>query len=271
MYPQNLHTHGVLCDGKDEYEDTVLRAMELGLTSIGFSGHSYMFYSPSHSMCPPDTALYKKTVRDLEKKYKDKIRVYLGLEFDMYSPDPLVGFDYVIGSVHYLKKGDILVPFDRPLNVVKTAIAEHYDGDSLKFAREYYEQIALLPKYAHQVDIVGHFDLITKNNEIEPIIDVNDKRYKEYAIEAVRSLCKSVGVFEINTGAISRGYRKTPYLASFILKEIKRLGGEITISSDCHDNRFLTYYFDECALLAKECGFDHAVVLTKEGFKPVKL
>ena len=260
-----------MCDGINDYEDTVLRSIELGLTSIGFSEHSCMPYSPSGGMSAQTTEAYKVEINRLKVKYANTIDVFCGLEFDMYSPDPLVGFDYVIGSVHYLKKGDILVPFDRPLNVVKTAIAEHYDGDSLKFAREYYEQIALLPKYAHQVDIVGHFDLITKNNEIEPIIDVNDKRYKEYAIEAVRSLCKSVGVFEMNTGAISRGYRTAPYPAPFILKEIKRAGGEITISSDCHDNRFLTYYFDECALLAKECGFDHAVVLTKEGFKPVKL
>ena len=271
MYPQNLHTHGTMCDGKNDYEDTVLRAIELGLTSIGFSEHSYMPYSPSGGMSLQTTEAYKVEINRLKVKYANIIDVFCGLEFDMYSPDPLVGFDYVIGSVHYLKKGDILIPFDRPLNVVKTAIAEHYDGDSLKFAREYYEQIALLPKYARQVDIVGHFDLITKNNDLAPVIDVDDKRYQEYAIEAVRSLCKSVGVFEINTGAISRGYRTTPYPAPFILKEIKRAGGEITISSDCHDNQYLTYYFDEGALLAKECGFDHAVVLTKEGFRPVKL
>ena len=49
-YPQNLHTHGTLCDGRDDYESTVLRAMELGFTSIGFSGHSYMSYSPAHAL-----------------------------------------------------------------------------------------------------------------------------------------------------------------------------------------------------------------------------
>ena len=33
-YPQNLHTHGILCDGRDDYESTILRAMELGFTSM---------------------------------------------------------------------------------------------------------------------------------------------------------------------------------------------------------------------------------------------
>ena len=70
MYKQNLHTHGVLCDGKDEYEATVLRALELGFDTIGFSGHSYMSYSPSHSMSVEGTEEYKRTVRALAKKYE---------------------------------------------------------------------------------------------------------------------------------------------------------------------------------------------------------
>lgn len=39
----------------------------------------------------------------------------------------------------------------------------------------------------------------------------------------------------MNTGAIARGYRTTPYPAPFILKELKNLGCGIIISSDCHD------------------------------------
>ena len=40
MYLQNLHTHGKMCDGKDEYEDIVKRAIALNFDSIGFSSHS---------------------------------------------------------------------------------------------------------------------------------------------------------------------------------------------------------------------------------------
>ena len=134
MYPQNLHTHGIYCDGKDDYEDTVKRALELGLTSIGFSGHSYMFYSPSHSMTPPDTALYKKTVRALEEKYRGKIRVYLGLEFDMYSTDDMKGYDYIIGTMHYFKFGNDYVTFDRNPTAVQDVIDNYFDGGDKKNA-----------------------------------------------------------------------------------------------------------------------------------------
>ena len=270
MTHKNYHTHTIFCDGKDTPESLVEEALRLGCQEIGFSGHSYTYFDESWCMSKEKTKAYRECILRLKSKYKKKIKILLGIEQDLWSEESIKGYDFVIGGVHYVKHGEDFLPTDESAEMMKKIVEEYYSGDYLSFCEAYYSDVAKLSRRT-DCDIIAHFDLITKNNEIEPIIDVNDKRYKEYAIEAVRSLCKSVGVFEINTGAISRGYRKTPYLAPFILKEIKRLGGEITISSDCHDNRFLTYYFDECALLAKECGFDHAVVLTKEGFKPVKL
>lgn len=41
QYNQNLHTHGILCDGKDEYEDTVKRAIELGFDYQAYGNPSF--------------------------------------------------------------------------------------------------------------------------------------------------------------------------------------------------------------------------------------
>lgn len=271
MYPQNLHTHGILCDSKDEYESTVKRAIELGFTSIGFSEHSQMSYSPTNGLTPDNTFAYKKTINALKRKYDGVIDVFCGVEFDMYSEDTLDGYDYVIGSVHYLKQGDEFIAIDRPLDTVKKVIDEKFGGDGLKLAKAYYEEIIRLPNCAKKCDIVGHFDIITKNNELERFIDESDKTYRAYAVEAVRKLSRYVRIFEINTGAIARGYRKTPYPAPFILQEINRLGCDIIISSDCHDNAKLDFKFNESAKLAKACGFTKAVILTKTGFKRILL
>ena len=83
MYPQNLHTHGTMCDGINDYEDTVLRSIELGLTSIGFSEHSCMPYSPSGGMSAQTTEAYKVEINRLKVKYANTIDVFCGLEFDM--------------------------------------------------------------------------------------------------------------------------------------------------------------------------------------------
>ena len=86
-------------------------------------------------------------------------------------------------------------------------------------------------------------------------------------IEAIDELTKSVDVFEVNTGAIARGYRKTPYPQDFILKELKKRGCGIIITSDCHDNRFLDYKFDEALHLVKACGFKEVLKMTDKGFE----
>lgn len=270
MYPQNLHTHGILCDGKDTYESTVQRALDLGFTSIGFSGHSYMSYSPSHSMSVEGTEEYKKQIRELQKKYEGKIDIFCGIEFDMYSEDPLKDYDYIIGSVHYLLINGKHVGFDRSAEEVKHVIDTYFGGDGMKYAKMYYETICELHKYAKS-DIIGHFDIITKHAETHNFFDTESKEYRTYAIEALREVAKHCNVFEVNTGAISRGYRTTPYPQPFILKEMKELGCGIVISSDCHDNRYLDCHFNEAIELVKSCGFSEVLTLTKNGFVPHRI
>ena len=57
--------------------------------------------------------------------------------------------------------------------------------------------------------------------------------------------------FEVNTGAISRGYRSAPYPTVPIIKELKRLGFGVVITSDCHDRNYVDCHFNETAELLK--------------------
>lgn len=269
-FKQNLHMHSTYCDGIDAPESTIKRAIELGFDAIGFSGHSYMYYSQQYSMSKEGTEQYKKEVRELQKKYEGKIDVYLGLEFDMYSEVDLSGYDYLIGGTHYLYVNGEHVGFDRSAEVVKGVIDKHFGGDGLKFAKAYYETLARLPEYG-KFDIVAHFDLITKNCEKANLFDTDCKKYKDYALTVLHALCEKIKIFEVNTGAIARGYRTTPYPMPFILKELKNIGGQVTISSDCHDNRFIDCHFKQTEEYIKSCGFDKVTVLHKGEFKEIKI
>jgi len=71
----------------------------------------------------------------------------------------------------------------------------------------------------------------------------------------LHSLSEKKKVFEVNTGAIARGYRTTPYPAPFILKEMHRLGCTVILTADCHDKRFLNCCYNETLEYIKECGF----------------
>lgn len=267
---QNLHTHTNYCDGKDSPEEMIALALAKGFDSIGFSGHSYMFFSPSHSMSPKGTEEYKKEITELKNKYDGKIDVFLGLEFEMYSEVDLAGYDYLIGSLHYFKMGEEYVGFDRKADEVKRVIDERFGGDGLAFAKKYYEKICELPTYGN-FDILGHFDLITKNLEIAPLFDTESAEYKKAAVEAIDALSGKIPFFEVNTGAIARGYRRSPYPTLDLIKEFKKRGFGAAISSDCHDGNFLDCGFEQARELLRAGGFTERYILTKNGFKAVEI
>ena len=110
--PSNYHTHSTFCDGKDTPEEMVLEAIRLGCSEIGFSGHSYTDFDETYCMSIEGTKQYKKCIRELAEKYRDRIRILLGVEQDYFSNAPTDGYDYVIGSVHYIKKDGAYLTVD---------------------------------------------------------------------------------------------------------------------------------------------------------------
>lgn len=265
--------HSTYCDGANTIEDTIKVAIQKGFDSIGFSSHSTMPHTNTYSITLEGEKKYLQELVELKKKYADKIDVLTGIEFDLYSINDLSPYDFIIADVHHIKVKDILVDMDvRAPETVQKIIDEHFDGDGLKYARAFYETTAKLVEL-NRADFVGHFDLIEKHIEKANLFDTECKKYKEYQISALEAIVNKIPVFEINTGAISRGYRTTPYPSLFVLKELNRLGGKITITSDCHDNKFLTYGYLDAVELAKKAGFKEYYVFTKKGFisKPFDL
>jgi histidinol-phosphatase (PHP family) len=149
-------------------------------------------------------------------------------------------------------------------------IDEHFAGDGMAFAKEYYRQLAWLPDYA-PVDIIGHFDLVTKHRDSVKLFDSDSKEYRYAAIEAAEALAGRVRCFEVNSGAMVRGLRTTPYPDPFIIKEMKRLGFGVVITSDCHIKERMDAFFEESKALLRECGYTERQILTKDGFVPVPL
>ena len=94
-------------------------------------------------------------------------------------------------------------------------------------------------------DIIGHFDLITKFIEQDPAFDTNHPRYVKAWQQAADELLKTGKPFEINTGAISRGYRTSPYPAKEIRDYIRAHGGKLILSSDAHAKENIAFRFDE--------------------------
>ncbi len=249
----NFHTHSTFCDGKSTAEEVVLSAIEKGFSAIGFSGHAYTDFDLSY--CMKDLSGYKTEILRLKDKYKEKIQIYLGTEEDMFQPVNRNEYDYIIGSSHYSLCNGIYYPIDSSYDTSKECIAA-WDNDPLAFAEDYFKKFCdyILSR---KPDIIGHFDLITKFDERNEPLLMNNKQYNEIAEKYIAQAIKSECIFEVNTGAISRGYRTTPYPALNLLHILKKNGAEIILSADSHSAQAIDCAFSETKLLLKDIGFEY--------------
>lgn len=263
MIKIDLHTHTSYCDGNDTPQELVAEAYKRGFQSIGITGHSYVHFDDC-CMTLENTEKYKAEINAIKEQYKGKMDIFLGLEQDYYSPEYGDGYDYVIGSVHYCLVDGEYFSVDLNPEALDKRIKKNYGGDFDKLAEQYYSLVADVVNKTN-CDIIGHFDLISKFFEQypRPITD----RYRELALNTVRALIPYGKPFEINVGAITRGYRTTPYPADFLLKEINRLGGKIVINGDCHNKLWLGDHLEKAKDFAKQCGFSKRLILTSNGFK----
>ena len=218
---QDLHTHTTYCDGKNTPREMIEAAIAKGLRRIGFSGHSP---SPcpdeDYAMAKEEVPAYVAEIRALSEEYKGRI-----------------------GSVHYVKAGDGYFAVDISPEALARNCQDHFGGDYIALCEAYfagYEQLAHM-----DFDIVGHIDLISKFNRGGAMFDEQDERYLAAARRAVDVLVPKGVLFEINTGAISRGYRDAPYPATPIYDYIREQGGKFILSGDTHRAENLCYAFDE--------------------------
>ena len=172
--------------------------------------------------------------------YKQMIPTYeaLGIDYSKHKARQIQKedydkFDYIIGSVHYIKIGEEYVPVDFSAQKLKDAADKYFDGDIYPLLEEYYRLVGTITEKI-DADIIGHFDLITKFQEKEPLFDENDQRYVNAWKAAADKLIKANVPFEINSGAISRGYRTTPYPSPAIKEYILKNGGRFIYNSDSH-------------------------------------
>lgn len=264
MMRTNLHTHTKYCDGKNTPEEIVKQAIALGFSAVGFSGHGLTPLDLSYCMTQENTEKYITEIKFLKEKYKEQIEIYLGLEADLYSCFDRKTFDYIIGSCHYVNECREHFSVDASEEMQKNVVKNYFNGDYLKFAAAYYENVAKLSSISP--DIIGHFDLITKYNEGNKHFDENDKRYLDLAFCALDSVLPHCDLFEVNTGAIARGYKTTPYPAIPILKRLKEKNARIIITSDCHDAKNIDCNFEKTRKFLKEIGFSSTTILRSGKF-----
>lgn len=125
-YDYNFHTHTTRCGhavGSDR--DYVLKAIEGGITTLGFSDHTYIkdFTEPGIRMNEDLFPEYRSSILALKEEFKDQVDIYLGLECE-YTPYMTMEFTRLLkeNQVDYLILGQhmrFINPNEKGVNYFK--------------------------------------------------------------------------------------------------------------------------------------------------------
>ncbi|HOW36203.1 MAG TPA: histidinol-phosphatase HisJ [Candidatus Omnitrophota bacterium] len=250
----DYHMHTPLCGhAVGEPEEYVRQAIKVGLKEIGFSDHAPLlsYDDPSITMSRTQLPQYHKMIEDVRKKYP-QIRILTGIEADFLpgyekeTKELLAGYpyDYVIGSVHFIKSW----AFDNPDHR-----EEWMKKDVNRVYRDYYE-VLRQSAASGLFTVLAHVDLVKKFGNMPT---------EDFSAEVAKTakVFKSAGVLiEINTSGLRKPVKEIfPSLAN--LKVYQKAGVPITFGSDAHDPQDVGRDFDKGAAWAKEAGYKEYVLL----------
>ncbi len=263
----NLHTHSTFCDGKDSPEEIIKFAIERGFDSLGFSSHMYTGFDVRY--CMVDILSYIGEINLLKEKYKNQIQIYCGIEEDAFQYCDRKYFDYIIGSSHYICRHGKYFPVDSTYGYFLKCL-ELFNNNPIELAENYFQEFC---KYIldRKPDIIGHFDYLTKFEEKYQSVYLTNEQYLKLSKKYLRLAAQSECIFEVNTGAIARGFRTSPYPQEYLLYELNKLGGKVTITSDCHDMKKLDCNFNETKKMLYDIGFRNSYVLYDGKFREDRL
>jgi histidinol-phosphatase (PHP family) len=247
--PADYHMHTPLCrHAVGEPVEYAKRAVEIGLTEIGFSDHSPMRQDnfDNWRMNFDQLNEYVEKVRLAQKEFP-QLQIRLALEVD-YLPGhedwirELAArhpWDYFIGSVHYVSDSWAI---DDPQK-----LSEWKHRDSFEVWQIYFERLTLAAE-SKLFEIIGHADLPKKfghrpDRDCAPL-------YEKFLDAAKKSGC----AIELNTAGLRKDCKEI-YPSRKILEFAFQKGVPICFGSDAHAPGEVGMNFAEAISFAHSIGY----------------
>lgn len=255
--PADLHMHTPLCrHAIGEPLEYARRAVEIGLTEIGFSDHSPMPRDDFDDWRMFDRQLdeYVAKVRLAQREFP-QLTIKLALEVDflpgqedwirqLAARHP---WDYFIGSVHYVSETwDI----DNPAK-----LSEWKKRDPFEVWSAYFDWLTLAAK-SKLFDIIGHADL-PKKFGIRPQQNCAPL-YEKFLNAVAQADC----AIELNTAGLRKDCREI-YPCRELLEMAFAKNIPITFGSDAHAPGEVGMNFAEAVELARRAGYTETCRFTR--------
>ena len=225
-------------------------AEERGIAELGVAEHIHRFTAALDIWQHP---WWRQNARDDVDAYCEWVReetdLKLGIEADFVAgrEDQIATFleqrewDYVVGSVHFLREQAVDMPGD-------------FDvwgrGESPERVwKRYFEKLAEAGR-SGLYDIMAHPDLVKVWGEERPVLEGDPRRYYEPAVEAF--LDGGVAV-EVSTAGLRKPVGEI-YPSRAFLEMIVDAGLPVALSSDAHVPDHLGHRYEEAVALLEEVG-----------------
>ena len=258
-----MHTP-LCCHAVGEPCDYAARAVELGLSEIGFSDHSPMARDDFDDWRMRSDQLdeYVEKVRKAQRSFP-QLRIKLGLEVD-YIPgheewiEQIAArhrWDYFIGSVHYISGS---WDFDNPKKLSRWK--EH---DPFEVWTLYFERLTMAAA-SDLFETIGHADLAKKfcyypKQDCTPL-------FRTF-LEAAK---KTDTAIELNTAGLRKDCKEI-YPSRQLLELAFEIGVSITFGSDAHAPAEVGADFTEALSLAQSVGYRQARTFTQRKWETIPL
>lgn len=255
------HIHSPFCPHgtDDSFESYVEEALKHGLEEMSFTEHmpfpsDFLDDKKFQDECAPSKEVmeqYFKEVEKLKEKYKDRIKINIGLEVDFiegmeeqtkklltqYGPHLEDG----LLSVHFLKTGDKYTDIDGKEGFEK---AVQYYGSVEKVYDKYYETLLKAVRYdlgKYKPKRIGHPNLIRIFIKLYPI------EYKNF--ELLDKLAKAIKEndyeVDVNTSGLRKIYCGEIYVGDAFKELVDKYEIKKVYGSDSHTASDVARDFDK--------------------------
>jgi len=251
--PPDYHMHTPLCrHAHGEPVDYARRALEVGLTEIGFTDHSPMARDDFDDwrMRSDQLEEYVEKVHRAQREFP-ALTVRLGLEVDflpghegwirdLAARQP---WDYFIGSVHYVSENWAV---DNP-----NKLSEWKDRDAFEVWSIYFDRLTMAAETGF-FEIIAHADLPKKFGH-RPTRDCT-MLYERFLNAAKKHNC----AIEINTAGLRKDCKEI-YPSREILQLAFVKGVPVTFGSDAHAPEEVGLDFEAAVRLSREAGYSESL------------
>jgi histidinol-phosphatase (PHP family) len=177
---------------------------------------------------------YAQLSAEAVEAYAGRLEVLRGFEAEVVPSTSYVadmqglreryGFEYVVGSVHWVD--------ERPIDVSQELFDEAVGriGGLEAFLVRYYRHVAEMIE-GLRPEVVGHFDLPRLFSEGDPAHDAQIVRAA--GEQALALVAEQGGLLELNTAGFRKGLRGA-YPAPWVIERAVELGVAVTFSDDSH-------------------------------------